>query len=268
MDIISSKHNPKIKWVCSLQTSSRSRRKENLFVVEGIRLVEEALGANWNIVSILYTEDLNQRGKKLIKEFVNRNILVNSVTTKIMQTVSDTETPQGILAVLEWKKTKLCEPLDFIMLVDCIRDPGNLGTMIRTAEAAGVQAMFTTPGTVDFLSPKVLRAAMGGHFHIPIASLDLEWIKELSSDLHFYLASVNEGVPYTNVDFRQPIAIIIGGEAEGASSDAYQLAEERIRIPMIGKTESLNAAIAAGILLFEVVRQRKSDKRDNKKVIV
>ena len=254
--MISSKHNPKIKWVSSLQTNSRFRRKENLFVVEGIRLVEEALESNWKVVLILHTEDLNQRGKKLIKELINKDVLVKPVTAKIMQTISDTETPQGVLAVLEWEKLQYCEPLDFIMIVDSIRDPGNLGTMIRTADAAGVQAFFTTPGTVDFLSPKVLRAAMGGHFHIPIASLDFEQIKKQSRGMQFYLASVYDGIPYTHINFQEPTALIIGGEAEGASSQAYQLTDGLVHIPMVGRSESLNAAIAAGILLFEVVRQR------------
>ena len=255
--MITSKHNPKIKWVRALQNQSRTRKSENLFVVEGTRLVEEALNSSWPANLVLYTEDLNERGQSLIDHFRSKNVQVELVSQQVMRTVSDTETPQGILVVLMWQTSTLPQPLDFIFIIDGVRDPGNLGTMLRTAAAAGVQAIFTVPGTVDFLAPKVVRSAMGAHFYIPIQSLKLEQIKSLAVGMHFYPATVHEGHPYTSIDFRQPTALIVGGEAEGISSQAYKIADMCIHIPMSGQSESLNAAVAAGILLFEVARQRK-----------
>jgi TrmH family RNA methyltransferase len=256
--MITSKQNPKIKWVRALQNQSRSRKEENLFVVEGTRLVEEALYSSWPARLVLYTDELSERGQSLVDNFCSKNVPVELVSQQVMRTVSDTETPQGILVVLQWQTSPLPKPLDFIFIADGVRDPGNLGTMLRTAAAAGVQAFFTVPGTVDFLAPKVVRSAMGAHFQISIQSLKLEQIQSLSSDMHYYPATVHEGHPYTRIDFRQPTALIIGGEAEGISSQAYQIADVCIHIPMPGQSESLNAAVAAGVLLFEVARQRSN----------
>ena len=209
--MITSKQNPKIKWVRTLQNQSRTRKEEKLLVVEGTRLVEEAINSNWPANLVLYTEDLSERGQSLVDNYRSKNVQVELVSQQVMRAVSDTETPQGILAVLQWQTSPLPKPLDFIFIVDGVRDPGNLGTMLRTAAAAGVQAFFTTPGTVDFLAPKVIRSGMGAHFHIPIQSLKLEQIKNLATGIHFYPATVHEGYPYTSVDFRPPTALIVGG---------------------------------------------------------
>jgi len=256
--MITSKQNTKIKWVRSLQTRSRLRRSEQLFIVEGVRLAEEALSSGWDASLVLYTEDINRRGQTIIDAFHDKGIPVEPVTPQVMCAASDTETPQGILAVIQWQSLQLPDSLDFILITDRIRNPGNLGTILRTANAAGVQAFFTTPGTVDFLAPKVIRAGMGAHFHIPIYSLKYEEIKHVAGDMNVYLAAVDEGEPYTAVDFRLPTALIIGGEAVGASPQAYKMANTYTYIPMLGKSESLNAAIAAGVLLFEVTRQRQA----------
>ena len=152
--------------------------------------------------------------------------------------------------------------LDFILLLDAIRDPGNLGTILRTAAAAGVQGIILTPDCVDPFSPKVLRSAMGAHFRLPL--LVLEWMEIQSlfkpggahPGVKIYLSDVGDSQPYTQADFHSPAALIIGGEAEGAGAEAQLLAERRIHIPMAAGVESLNAAVAAAILMFEVVRQR------------
>jgi TrmH family RNA methyltransferase len=139
-----------------------------------------------------------------------------------------------------------------------VRDPGNLGTMLRTAAATGVQAVWIPPGTVDPYSPKVLRSAMGAHFCLPV--IVHEWIslRELVQrhSLYCFLADSEATSVYTGVNFRRPVAMIVGGEAEGASQEARMLASETVQIPMSGQVESLNAAVAAAVLFYEVVRQR------------
>lgn len=256
--MISSSRNPKIQWVKALQTKSRQRLQENVFVVEGVRLVEEAWHSNWKTQLVLFTTELDERGKELINKFKTGNIPIEEVTPQVMQTACDTQTPQGILAVIEQQKLTVDRKPDFIFIPDEIRDPGNLGTMLRTAYAAGCDAVLVPKGSVDIFSPKVVRSAMGAHFHLPIQSLPWEEIETLihTHGLHVFLADSNSGVQYFRANFRQPLALIIGGEAEGAGSIAKKIAHERLYIPMPGAAESLNAAIAAGILLFSIVQQR------------
>jgi TrmH family RNA methyltransferase len=175
-----------------------------------------------------------------------------------MQAVSDTQTPQGVLAVIDLRKVDLPEKLDFILIPDGVSDPGNLGAMLRTAAAAGVQAVFLPPGAADPFAPKVLRAGMGAQFHLPIFSFSWAEIKRQvhQAALRVFLAEADGNLVYTQSDFRQPLALIVGGEAAGASAPAQAMAHHRVCIPMPGGGESLNAAIAAAILSFEVVRQR------------
>ncbi len=187
-----------------------------------------------------------------------RGAAVELVSEAVLRSASDTETPQGLLVALDWRAAPLPALLDFVFIPDKLRDPGNLGTILRTAVAAGVQAVFLPPETADAFAPKVLRAGMGAHFRLPIRSLGWDDIAGLTSGLNIYLASAGEGPAYTQADFKSPLALIVGGEAEGASPQASRLATGCVHIPMPGGGESLNAAIAAGVLLFEVLRQRSS----------
>jgi len=258
--VISSAQNPKIKWLRALQSQARQRKEERAFVVEGVRLAEEALVGGWQARLVIYTEDLNERGQAVVTGFADRGAAVELVSSAVLRAASDTETPQGLLVALDWQALPLPEPLDFVLIPDQLRDPGNLGTILRTAAAAGVQAVWLPPETVDAFSPKVLRAGMGAHFRLPIQALGWETITRISGGLRIYLASAGEGLPYTQVDLRSPLVLIVGGEAEGASQPARQLANANIYIPMPGVCESLNAAIAAGVLLFEILRQRNLHK--------
>jgi TrmH family RNA methyltransferase len=256
--MITSSKNPKIQYVRSLLGASRKRREEQAFIVEGVRLAEEALAAGWEAQLVLYIEDLGPRGQALIDGFVRQGAQVEQVTPQVMRSASDTQTPQGILAVLTMRTLPLPERLDFAFIPDGVRDPGNLGTMLRTAAAAGVGGVFLPPGTVDAFAPKVVRAGMGAHFRLPILSAGWDEIEARLSGagLKIYLAAAGEGEAYTQADFRAPVALIIGSEAEGAGEAARRLAQRRVHIPMPGRMDSLNAAMAAGILLFEVVRKR------------
>lgn len=260
--MITSRDNPKIKRLRALQADPKTRREEGAFVVEGVRLVEEALESKWAIDLLIHTADLGVQGKALLEKVHERGLALEEVSEPVLQSVSDTQTPQGILAAVRMQTLLMPTKLDFVLIVDGVRDPGNLGTILRTARAAGVQRVFLPPGNVDPFSPKVLRAAMGAHFHLGVDQLDWQVILEtlLSRGLQIYLADSGEGEICYRVDLRPPLALVIGGEAEGAGIKARQAATRRIHIPMPGGSESLNAAVAAGILLFEIVRQRKEPR--------
>lgn len=256
--MITSPQNPKIKWAKTLQTSSRARRQEGLWIAEGARLSEEALASGWTPRLVLHSPEPGERIQTVIEGFTSRGVAIEMVSEAVMRSASDTETPQGILVVLEQQSLTLPDNLDFIFIPDGVRDPGNLGTMLRTAAAAGVQAVFLPPGAVDPFSPKVVRSGMGAHFRLPIYTLDWQEITDRLAALPVYLASAGEGIPYTQADWRSPMALIVGGEAQGAGKQAWALSPIAVHIPMPGKMESLNAAMAAGILIFEVLRQRNS----------
>ena len=261
--MITSLHNPKIQWVRKLQSSSRERRETQAFIVEGIRLTQEALDAGWEAQLVLHTEELDERGMQIIHGFSRDGAPVEVVSAEVMRRASDTENPQGILATLTIRTLPAPEATDFIFVPDGIRDPGNLGTMLRTAASAGVDIAYLPPGNADAFAPKVVRAAMGAHFRLPIRLLPWDEIHTLlaTSEVKAFLADVQRGVTYTQADFHSRVAIIIGGEAQGAGKAARELASERVHIPMPGGMESLNAAAACAVLLFEVVRQRREDPR-------
>jgi TrmH family RNA methyltransferase len=178
----------------------------------------------------------------------------------VLRAASDTQAPQGLLVVLPTRSRPIPPRPDFLLIADAVRDPGNLGTMLRTAAAAGVEGFLLPPGAVDPFSPKVVRAGMGAHFRLPVHALEWEEIDQLlqRTALQVFLAAAGRGLAYTQADFRQPLALIVGGEAEGAGDQSRSLSGAQVHIPMPGGMESLNAAVAAAVLLFEVVRQRSS----------
>jgi TrmH family RNA methyltransferase len=260
--MITSGQNSKIKLVRALLGRARERRELSAFVAEGVRLVEEAANSSWQFQFALYSDDLSERGIKLIKRLQKRRIDVEQVENRLLQSLSETETPQGVLAVLQLTQLPIPNSIDFLLIPDQIRDPGNLGTLLRTAAATGVQAVLLSPETTDAFGPKVVRAAMGAHFRLPIHSMKWEEIEQISksANMQVLLADM-EGKSCWDTDLRQPLALIIGGEAEGASEEARKLANGQISIPMVGKMESLNAAMAGSVLMFEVVRQRSVNSK-------
>jgi TrmH family RNA methyltransferase len=258
--MITSTANPRIKWIRSLQAQSRERRLAGVCIVEGVRLAEEALVAGWQAQLVLFTQDLTARGRTVLEGFTAQGASIEEVSPHVLRAASDTETPQGLLAVLSHRLLPLPPALDFVLIPDQVRDPGNLGAILRTAAAAGVQAVFCPPETADAFAPKVLRAGMGAQFRLPVHALDWDEIARYLASLRIVLAAMDEGQAYTQADFRFPLALIVGGEAEGAGPQARRLAHASVHIPMPGGGESLNAAVAAGILLFEVVRQRAASQ--------
>jgi RNA methyltransferase, TrmH family len=169
---------------------------------------------------------------------------------------ADTRQPQGVVAVFAWPELPPRPGLRLVL--DGIQDPGNVGTLLRSAEAAGVGLAICAPGSADPYSPKVLRAAMGAHFSLPLR-VDADWEQiadELAACPLVYAAEADASMPYYAADWRQPAALIIGGEARGVSAEGQALASHLISIPMLGRAESLNAGVAGSILLFEALRQR------------
>lgn len=258
--MLTSTKNPRIQRIRKLQNSVQTRRKESLFVVEGVRLVEEVAKANWKPQFVLYTEDIHDRGHQTVVHFQKQGVEVMAAAAHVMQAASDTQTPQGILAVVPIPEWQFPAGPTFLVIADGIRNPGNLGTLLRTALAAGVEAVILPPGGTDAFSPKVVRAGMGAHFRLPIFSMDWENIQSKLVGLSIFLADSQAGAHYYQAECQSPLALIIGGEAFGAGSQAARLAASRIHIAMPGKIESLNAAIAGAILMFEVVRQRGLDR--------
>jgi TrmH family RNA methyltransferase len=239
---------------------SSERSSAGAFVVEGVRLVEEGAKAGWPASLVLYSDALSARGKDLVARLATAGAETELVAGHVLASISATETPQGLLAVFKTHSLPVAKEIDFVVIADGIRDPGNLGALLRTAAAAGVQLLIVTPGSVDVYSPKVLRAAMGAHFHLPVQNLDWSEIKPLlkegAAPLHVFVADAGQGLACWTADLRQPCALVIGSEAEGVSQAARDLADAALTIPMPGQSESLNAAAAASILIFEVVRQR------------
>jgi TrmH family RNA methyltransferase len=258
--VITSTKNPQIKQLRSLLANRKDRRHERLFVIEGVRLVEEALHAQAEVALVVYNREqlmATERGAALVARLV---ALPDSyeVTPEVLQAVSDTVTPQGVVAAVRWPTLEA--PLHGVVLVlDALQDPGNVGTLLRSAVATNISQVICTVGTADVYSPKVARAAMGAHFRLPI-SQDVGWDQApllLSTADQVYAAVADASMPYYAADWRQSAALIIGNEANGVSEAGLAVATKQIAIPMSPGVESLNAAVAGSVILFEMQRQRK-----------
>jgi RNA methyltransferase, TrmH family len=254
--MITSPHNPRLKLVRALQGRAKERRENGAFLAEGVRLVEEALAAGWPFKFVLFSAETSNRGKKLVENLIASGVEVEEVLPEILRATGETETTQGVIAALKLTELPLPTNLDFVLIPDQMRDPGNLGTLIRSAAATGVQAVLIPPETADAFSPKVVRAGMGAHFHLPVVSRGWDEIRAHLTGKTVFLAEAGGQVPCWGADFKSPLALIVGGEAEGASESAKKLANVTVNIPMPGKIESLNAGVAGAVLMFEVVRQR------------
>jgi TrmH family RNA methyltransferase len=253
--------------VRGLQGHRRIRHREKRLVVEGTRLLEEAMAPGQKPDFVLHTSAWAETssGAALLKRLAVATVPALPVSDQVMASCADTESPQGVLAVSPFPE--IAAPVDptFVLIVDRLRIPGNLGAILRTAAAAGVELVLLPPGNIDPYNPKVIRGGMGAHFQIPILCWGWGEIDRQLRDLEFWLASAGDGVRHNRVDWTRPVALIVGGEASGAGDLASSLVTTGVdlgrtcgyvHIPMPGRIESLNAAVAAGILLFEIVRQR------------
>ncbi len=259
---ITSLNNERVRRVQALIRGTRRRLREGLFVVEGRRLVQEALDAGSPVVETFFTPDFaaEPAGQALVEAVCKRSDSCWETTAAVFAALADTETPQGILAVTPLPDLPLPPATEagLILIPDEVRDPGNLGTILRAAWAAGVAQVWVPPGTVDASNPKVVRAGMGAHFRVPMRRATWDEIQRWLDGIPVWLAEAGRGVAYDAVDWRGRAALIVGGEAAGPGPAARGLAgAQEVYIPMAAGVDSLNVAIATAVLLFEAARQRR-----------
>lgn len=261
MQVITSKDNEIIKNIKKLK-EKKYRDQNGEYIIEGIKLVKEAISENAKISKIVVCEDCENDGsipKELMYEIAKYDCIY--VSKKIFESISDVNTPQGILAVIKKSSAgeeKVSYNEDIIVVLDGVQDPGNLGTILRTVDSVNLKQIILSPGCADPYNPKVVRSTMGAIFRLNIieAKNIIETLKEIKKNKYKIMATsleTNESI-YT-VDYNKK-AIIIGNEANGVSKEVLEIANEKIKIPMLGKTESLNAAVATGVILYEYVRRK------------
>lgn len=252
-DPISSLQNPKIKLANSLQIRARTRRKERKIVLEGTRLVGDAVEQGHRADFFLY--EAASVDYELLAKLQNTSTPLISVTNEVMLHVSDTQSPQGVVGVFRIPQPALPKQAARILILDAVSEPGNMGTILRSAGASGVDVVLLAPDCVDPYNPKVLRAGMGAHFRVPLIEATWQDITVYCNNIAIYAAASDGDVIYSDIDWTQRWALIIGNEAHGIGATASNLAQ-RIQIPMAQATESINASVATGVILFEAQRQR------------
>lgn len=250
MDIITSSQNARLKRVRTLLSYGKRRRSEQALVLEGVRLVQDALAAGAVAEFVLLREDMVS--PDLVDQLRQLDVTTQFVATALFDQLSDTQTSQGVLGVFPWPDVPAPESPNMTLILDQFADPGNVGTALRTAVAAGVDLVVLAPNTVDPYNPKVVRAAMGAHFRIPIVRWDWPQIDAL--DIPLVVADAHGDTTIYDLEWPRPCGLVIGSEAHGPSHSASQRAAMTVRIPMAAG-ESLNAAMSAGIILFEVFRR-------------
>jgi len=260
-----SRQNPRVKYLRRL-AARRFRAREGKFLVEGVRFVEEALNSSFPVEMVVYCKKNSgvSRKQALLEKAASRGVPVVEIDEALFAELADTNTPQGVLAVVKWRQYELddlrsgSDP-SLLVLVDAVADPGNLGTIVRSADAAGAGGVILLKGTVDIFNAKALRATMGSIFHIPV--IQGRTVEEIMSFLKRYgikrvAGTPREGKPVFESDLTASCALIVGSEPRGPGEAILSGAVERVRIPMPGRAESLNVAVSAAILLYEAVRQR------------
>ena len=253
MDTISSTQNKRIRYVKSLQSKARLRRSERKLILEGDRLIADALAGGGKPDLALYSPE--HADYEIISRLQDRDCALLPVSETILRHVSDTQQAPGILAVFQIPRPPLPQPAERVLILDAIGEPGNLGTIFRTAAAAGVDLVILAPGCVDPYNSKVLRAGMGAHFRLPIVEATWNEISGYCADIAIYSASADATKSYTDVPWRDAWALIMGNEAHGISQEARKLARSAISVPMSRAAESLNVASAAAVIVFEARRQ-------------
>jgi TrmH family RNA methyltransferase len=257
--LITSLTNDKVKLARAL-ARRRTRWQERAFIVEGVRLLDEIARQRVPAYFVFYTEAAaaSPDVSAVLDRLSQQGAAAFQVSEEVMAACSDTVTPSGLLAVVPFPDIPAPVQVAWVLVVDSVRTPGNLGAILRTAAAAGVDQVFLPPGTVDLYNPKVVRGGAGVHFRLPILALTWEEIVRRLAGFRTWLAAPRADVTYTQVDWKGRVALLMGGEAEGASTMGLDLAGGQVTIPMARDVESLNVAVAAGILLFEIARQRRA----------
>ena len=260
MQVISSKDNELIKHIKKLK-DKKYRDESNEYIIEGVKLIEEAVKENAKIKKIIVCEDTTKTYEiptNIMLEIAKYECIY--VTEKIFASITQVTNPQGIMAIIE-KNTENQEidfTQDIIVALDDVQDPGNLGTILRTVDSIGLNQIIVSKGTADSFNPKVVRSTMGAIFRVKIIEVEnlAQAIKEMRKH-HFKLmvTSLQTDNSIYDIDFNKKI-IVVGNEANGVSKEIQDMADEKAKIPMLGRTESLNASVAAGIVMYEYVRQK------------
>lgn len=260
--LISSSQNQWIKKAQQLK-QKKYRQSEGLFLLEGIRLLEEFCLSDWEGLYGLYVKPLSERGELLLQSLKNKGLTLYETTLDLLKKVSDTENPQGFVVVARQQTQKLTPDLaqaSLLILLDGLQDPGNVGTLIRTADAAGIGGVILHR-SADLYNSKTIRACMGSLFHIPILEIQetsemVEWLKE--QEFTLYATSLGKSsLPYDQANYSKRCALVLGSEGHGVSQALLAEAQSSLHIPLYGQAESLNVAVAGGILMYEAVRQRR-----------
>ncbi|GGF06456.1 23S rRNA methyltransferase [Halobacillus andaensis] len=240
--MLTSLTNPKVKEWKKLQ-KRKYRERNGLFLVEGHHLVEEAIKSEWTVREIILREEASL-------ESVNA-LPVTYVSDQVFNEIAETQTPQGVAAVIEFKDFTY-EPAPYSLLIDSVQDPGNLGTLIRTADAAGFNQVIVGRGSVDVFNEKVVRATQGSLFHLPVIQAELEevipYLKE--NNVSVYAATLEDSVPYKHIETQSNVALLVGNEGQGIREEILNHVDQNVNIPIYGEAESLNVAIAAAILMY------------------
>lgn len=276
--MISSTSNSRVKRLAALMQKAKYRREEQVFIVEGVRMFQEAPPEWVKEVYISeaffnrYVKRDENKADRRVKEFL-KTFQYEVFSDEVFQKVSDTQTPQGVLCVLTMPQYELPECVDnwisamergkrppLLVLLEDLQDPGNLGTILRAGEGAGVSGIIMTRQTADIFNPKVIRATMGSIYRVPFFIVDglsdtIDLLKQ--KGIAVYAAHLDDSVDYDEPDYTRPTAFLIGNEGNGLRRETADRASQYIRIPMEGQVESLNAAAAAAILMYEASRQRR-----------
>jgi RNA methyltransferase, TrmH family len=262
VNIIESKDNSLIKEVKKL-SKKKYRVESRQFIIEGFRFVEEALKSSFEVPYIFISENALDKYRDFgIEKLIQNNTKINCIKASLLKELCNTENPQGILAVVNNKKVNITNKEGFYVLVDKVQDPGNMGTIIRSAHASGALGVIVTKGTVDVYNDKTLRSTMGSIFNIPIIEDDsFKIIKDLKNNgFKIIVSSLDTENNFYDVDLTGKVVICVGNEGSGISKELYELNDEKVKIPMPGGAESLNAAVAASIMMYEAVRQKEKQK--------
>ena len=251
---IESKNNNLFKEIKKLK-EKKHRIKSNKYLIEGLRFVEEAIKSKVSIDSIIFTESFKEKNPDLFLK-INENIKLIQMNEALLKQLCSTENPQGIVGVINMQNKEL-KSGELVVLVDKVQDPGNMGTIIRTAHAAGAAGIVMTKGTVDIYNDKTLRSTMGSIFYIPIVEDDsLDFVKSLKKEGYKLVVSSLQGKNnFFEENLQGKVMIAVGNEGNGVSDEVYDIADIKVKIPMPGEAESLNVAIATSIMIYEKIRQ-------------
>lgn len=256
---IESKENNLFKETKKLR-DRKGRNKSFKYLIEGFRLIEEAFKAKLPVEYIFIAKEEYEELNRYIEKYVLNDIKIYTIKKSLLKELTSTENPQGIVAVASMKSLHLKMDGKFYILCDKLQDPGNLGTIVRTAHAAGVDGVILTKGTVDLYNEKTLRSTMGSVFHIPVIYDDDEFsiTKEfLNSGFSLVTTSLEADRNFFEEDLKGKIIISVGNEGNGISKEVFDLSNKKVKIPMPGGAESLNVAIATSIMIYEKVRQNQ-----------